>query len=158
MIAVVLMFALTVHAVSSASCQLGWKEYKGFCYAFFTEDSLTWFDASATCLVYSARLASIENESENDFLVTELAAKNSGDTWVGGTSMLHEETWKWVPVQKPIIYTNWSDGEPNSPEKERCLELRKDTAYKWNDNLCNAAQSFICKRKMTQDIPEQNRK
>ena len=44
-----------------------------------------------------------------------------------------------------LVYTNWSNGEPNNGSGiEDCVETRWDHGTKWNDGSCADLQPSIC--------------
>ena len=64
--------------------------------------------------------------------------------WLGG--QLIEDKWQWVGrVTGPILYSFWSDSEPNSKGVEKCLETNQD--FTWNDNLCSSQYQYaLCEK------------
>ena len=53
----------------SVSCQEGFAYYRNNCFAFFLA-TLNWDDAQADCASKNAALASIHNQDENDFVLS----------------------------------------------------------------------------------------
>ncbi|CAL1529706.1 unnamed protein product, partial [Lymnaea stagnalis] len=48
--------------------------------------------------------------------------------------------------KEPVMFTDWSRGEPNYLTNENCLTLEKSMAWKMNDNICTASSqgTFLC--------------
>ncbi len=72
------------------------------------DTGLFWSDAKTACKNLGAHLATISNQSENDW-VNNLA----NGAWIGGTDEDQEGSWKWI-TGEPWSYTNWRAGEPNN--------------------------------------------
>ena len=54
--------------------------------------------------------------------------------WLGGR--LIGDQWQWVGrVTGPILYSFWSESEPNGQGGETCLDASYD--FTWNDLSCN---------------------
>ncbi|BFZ20733.1 hypothetical protein BsWGS_23772 [Bradybaena similaris] len=142
------LIALTIQCVFSR-CQDGWTLNKGFCYGF-SADFLTWNDAAAMCLVYGARLVQIDSLEKNNWLASEMAARQMVNIWVGGSCRFHTNLWVWVPSYKQMKpFTNWYPGQPDNPLGEQCIEIHQGRQYKWNDLACGYALRYICEKSVT---------
>ncbi|XP_018569917.1 perlucin-like isoform X2 [Anoplophora glabripennis] len=106
-----------------------------------------YYQATQFCNFHKMRLLTVTSQKENDFL--EKAIHDLGVSrfhfWTSGT-VLPSGHWVWMSSGRPIIYTNWGNGEPNgSRVKEVCLEMRiLDQGFAWNDLECSTNLYFIC--------------
>ncbi|ENN76496.1 hypothetical protein YQE_06949, partial [Dendroctonus ponderosae] len=53
----------------------------------------------------------------------------------------------WFNSGKPLIYTNFADGQPdNAGNDEECVEffMPLEKSYKWNDINCGHKAGYIC--------------
>ncbi|XP_068247799.1 uncharacterized protein [Palaemon carinicauda] len=64
---------------------------------------------------------------------------------LGATDEETEGTWNNVKTGKPITYSAWGPGEPNSGANDNCLVLRNDMPF-WGDLECAARHCFPCGR------------
>jgi len=79
------------------------------CYKF-SSSTLRWNSAKSACEALGSKLAVLNSQDEQQFLVTKVVNK----AWIG----LHRDPndtsrWLWVDGSY-AIYTNWNDGEPNN--------------------------------------------
>ncbi|XP_062614265.1 C-type lectin lectoxin-Phi1-like [Saccostrea cucullata] len=109
---------------------------------------LTWTQSQAWCSGIGGKLAEIETEKENDFIVNNSLSEATtvGDgVWVGGTNKETEGLWKWASTNTNITFFNWKENEPNNYlEQENCLELAGMEGWLWNDNYCEHSLRFLC--------------
>ncbi|KAI4890120.1 hypothetical protein NFI96_010762 [Prochilodus magdalenae] len=110
--------------VISRLCPYGWSKYGGRCFKFFSTN-LRWADAEATCLAYSANLASLHSYGEFYF-VRQLIIQAAGSvisTWIGGNDAVKEGKWFWSDGSK-MVYQIWNNGQPDDFNgEEDCLEI-----------------------------------
>ncbi|KAF5901588.1 ladderlectin-like, partial [Clarias magur] len=64
-------------------CPFGWIKYGTRCFRLM-RTSLSWVSAEAQCVVLQARLASVRNVEENDFLLGLLDMADVYAAWIGG--------------------------------------------------------------------------
>ncbi|KAJ8942132.1 hypothetical protein NQ314_010149 [Rhamnusium bicolor] len=67
--------------------------------------------------------------------------------WTSGLRLPNGTQWIWMSTGRPMVYTNWSPGEPEDAKDydEKCVELRMtDGKLKWNDVNCTRQLYFIC--------------
>jgi hypothetical protein len=80
------------------------------------------------------------------------------DYWTSGSLLATapntpSTTWNWL-TGVPINYDDWGQGEPSSPETERCLAILVGygSSVKWNDAPCEFRQdsllttAFVCEQ------------
>ena len=55
--------------------------------------------------------------------------------------------YKWVAGGSDVPYYNFNTevGEPNNISGERCVEMREEYDYMWNNKSCEARLTVICK-------------
>ena len=63
--------------------------------------------------------------------------------WTGGLNV--NGTFVWLDGTRVPLETggHWKEGEPNK-ETEKCIELRKDIDYQWNNKQCYKQCCPIC--------------
>ena len=121
----------------------------------FCEDQVTWYTAEFVCDEAGGNLVTINNASENAFLLsTALALRPDTATdgnvawWIGYTDEDSEGNFEWVSGSSSG-YTNWNSGEPNDAGfgGEDCAVLSY-FGGDWNDLPCwfsfSSYQTFIC--------------
>lgn len=70
--------------------------------------------------------------------------------WVSGTDLAEKDRYVWMSTGEPMVYTNWSNGEPNhvvteNGEVEHCVHFQpQNLGSTWNDNICSYPTYFIC--------------
>ncbi|KAK5971729.1 Lectin protein type II [Trichostrongylus colubriformis] len=142
-----------VRPVFEAVYREGWFIFreKKMAYKVF-RDRKTWAEADEACMSEGARLASIHDEEENDFI--RIIAGNIPDgigyedqIWIAGKKK-KDGSWDWGDGSF-WHYLNWSPGEPNNAEgREDCLQLlaHPELNGKWNDYFCDAKLAFVCRK------------
>lgn len=106
---------------------------------FYNPLSQTGNDAQAWAQNYGANLISVQSASENSCIVTELNNNGfSGVIWIGFNDGANEGIHVWYD-QSPVIYTNWSGGEPNNSGNEDCVQIYPNGM--WNDLSCTSGGS-----------------
>ncbi|XP_036444603.1 galactose-specific lectin nattectin-like [Colossoma macropomum] len=129
------------HAVLSDT---DWKPYGSREFKFFGIKT-TWDEAEKTCVRNNAHLASVHDESEDDFIKRLIHAHASQDvpTWLGGyNSKTARDRWYWTDGSH-FDYADWAPGEPNG--SGRCLQTNFQGA--WDDLVCSYNRHFVCARK-----------
>lgn len=82
--------------------------FNGHAYKVFNQ-SMTWIDAKSFCEHMGGHLVTITSEEEQKFL--NALDMDSNLFWIG--LYFEANQWRWVTAE-PIVYTNWSAGEPSS--------------------------------------------
>ncbi|XP_076077316.1 hemicentin-1-like [Mytilus galloprovincialis] len=95
-------------------CPSGWIYNENSCYLFtITSYGIPWFGAKTFCEEHGAKLAEIETESEDKYILSNMKNLGSRDYfWLGGRDDEVEGSWKWSSGT-PFTYTHWLPGEPN---------------------------------------------
>ncbi|XP_049338839.1 C-type mannose receptor 2-like [Astyanax mexicanus] len=107
-------------------------------------NKLNWTEAQKYCRENFTDLATIENQEEMD-AVKAAVNGTSGHFWIGLRQIPEQQdgSWIWSDKSNPS-YTDWNTGEPNSPEKDNCVELWSESEYRWNDAGCTYPSPFVC--------------
>ncbi|KAK7492735.1 hypothetical protein BaRGS_00016040, partial [Batillaria attramentaria] len=97
------------------------------------------------CKSLGGKLAEIESSEENTF-VKGLAQQAGRSTWLGGSDMKSEGTWKWESSGNNIQFTDWESRQPDNYGKagQDCLLLWSSRSYRWDDEWCNRSTYFVC--------------
>ena len=122
----------------------GWKMFNSHCYKF-VQTRKNWSDAKNYCNGLSSYLVTIHSQAEKDF-VASLTRNYARRTWLGFSDVASEGVWVWEDGKPWGSYTAWVSGEPNDyGYGEDCGERYGSNL--WNDNDCNALNSFVCKKR-----------
>ncbi len=106
---------------------------------FYNPISQTGNAAQAWAQNYGANLISVQSATENNCIVNDLNTHGfSGIIWIGFNDVASENNFVWYD-QSPIVYTNWSGGEPNNSGDEDCVQIYPNGM--WNDLSCTSSGS-----------------
>ncbi|KAI8482529.1 hypothetical protein Bbelb_397650 [Branchiostoma belcheri] len=140
----------------------GWRQYNNHWYKLM-KDKVCWTTAKSACERVGAKLASVRDQGENNFIKELVVGAPRGHVpyvWLG---LLREgDQWKWTDGSR-ATYTNWAPHEPNNNKLiswgkgENCGGVYSETGKKWiilrwselgqwNDNTCSWKYPYICKR------------
>uniref|UniRef100_A0A914E3D7 C-type lectin domain-containing protein n=1 Tax=Acrobeloides nanus TaxID=290746 RepID=A0A914E3D7_9BILA len=129
---------------SPSSCPQGATQNGNFCYKPVGEPK-SWVYAQIDCGSQGGNLASVQNAFDNNFLVG-LAKTNFGSPsafWIGGTSLLNNDSsWSWVDGSK-MNYSNWAPGRPRNTDSYDSIQVHVPNGY-WYDTPRAANLSYIC--------------
>ncbi len=91
-----------------------------------------WDEAEAEAVSLGYHLVSIQNQAENDWLVSTFGS--SSIYWIGFSDAAQEGNWVWSDGS-PVTYTNWYPGMPdnNAPNGEDYAFINDWGVGKWND-------------------------
>jgi len=84
--------------------------------------------AHANALAAGGYLATISDAQENQFI----SAMHPDRIWIGFTDRDVEGTWRWITTE-PVVYTNWSGGEPNNAGGNEDWAVINWSGSTWND-------------------------
>ncbi|KAL4229236.1 hypothetical protein ACF0H5_012275 [Mactra antiquata] len=129
-------------------CQQGWLPFRESCYKVIMRPA-SWTDAQTICGQNAAKLASIRDKPEQDFITGNLHhVKDSWDGyWIGLNDRQIDNRFQWTDGST-VTYTQWNTREPNNymNHNEDCV-LMIHTNGKWNDELCSARRAgMVCKK------------
>ena len=99
-------------------------QYEGHSYTL-TSLETNWTDAEAEAVLLGGHLVTINNEQEQNFLVSTYLSGNDATTkryWIGLNDQAIEGTFIWASGQ-PVTYTNWHPGEPNNQNNEDYVQM-----------------------------------
>ena len=95
---------------------------------YYRTTAATWTDAQAQAVALGGNLVTINDPTENQFLVN--AFGTSEYFWIGYTDAAQEGVWKWVDGQQSA-YTNWHGGQPDNSGNEDYAHFYSSGT--WND-------------------------
>ncbi|XP_030015951.1 macrophage mannose receptor 1-like [Sphaeramia orbicularis] len=117
-----------------------WQPFKGYCYKFFTEET-DWIHASASCIRHDAKLLSIEDPSEQDFIFNSIKMLDDSahTVWIG---LIRSKKGAWLWSDGTVMdYTNWGEGQPS--EYNNAVIVLSDG--KWRSAFHWFNKPYICK-------------
>jgi len=107
-------------------------------YLFCMNKEYSWWQADYFCKNTGGRLAEIDSEELNAFLMANITK----DSFIGFTDASDENNFVWTSGLNSD-YRNWDEHQPdNYHENENCASLRVNG--KWNDLNCGSKKAFIC--------------
>jgi hypothetical protein len=103
---------LAIMEVMASSPTWEFNPTNGHYYALTEE--LSWEDAESQAVSWGGHLVTINDQAENDWLVSQYNDPGSDNQWIG-LSRTTTPDWEWVSGE-PVSFTNWrpSTGEPNN--------------------------------------------
>ncbi|MFT5682674.1 MAG: hypothetical protein ACI8RZ_003598 [Myxococcota bacterium] len=105
---------------------------------------MPWTEAATQCAQLGARLVSIEDEGENDWLDPLVDATSEGLWWTGGSDLDEEGVWTWEGAGE-MTWTAWGPTEPNNWDGvEHCMHLNFYTDGAWDDTSCDGERPYVC--------------
>lgn len=110
-----------------------YTDFKGHLYLLY-DNAGSFSEARSLCESYGGHLATITSKEEDEYIYNWLIGFNVLDAYFGlfkGSNGL-----EWV-TGEPVLYTNWSPGEPNSSSESYGEYYHKSDPGTWNDNDFN---------------------
>uniref|UniRef100_A0A672HWD3 C-type lectin domain-containing protein n=1 Tax=Salarias fasciatus TaxID=181472 RepID=A0A672HWD3_SALFA len=99
------------------------------------EEKKKWKDAQSYCRINYTDLAMIENDQENQKVLSLITGH---EVWIG----LYREPWMWSDGSNSS-FQNWRTGEPdNEGYSQSCAAEYPD--HDWDDSPCQSEIPFIC--------------
>ncbi|XP_068563188.1 L-selectin-like isoform X2 [Cebidichthys violaceus] len=126
-----------------AKTTLGWKYH-------YSKTTMNWIQARQWCQTNYTDMVVIQNQAENDYLVSWLPdRKTTPYYWIGITKKHMNETWTWIGNNSTWIgEQSWAANEPNNNHiTEFCVEIYVNTGKnrgKWNDEKCASLKYPVC--------------
>ncbi|XP_032090962.1 macrophage mannose receptor 1-like [Thamnophis elegans] len=112
-------------------------------YQINSGSALTWDEARKSCQQQNSELLSINELYEQAYL-TGLTQNSEANYWIGLNNPDFDNGWQWISDQ-PLKYLNWAPGSPSSETGKTCGLLQGRNG-KWENNLCELKNGYICKR------------
>jgi len=115
----------------------------------------TWEHSRAHCKRWGGDLAKIDSADKLSQLLetwkawqTVNGTLNQGRLWIGAKDVDELRAggtpgWRWISDGSRVEFTDWSEGEPNGPGKERCVFLNMPAGH-WYDGRCDGRNAFVC--------------
>merc|ERR1719495_317 len=127
------LFFLFGSALAACPNVPGWMQLNGTCY-LTSPSPLTWFQAEEFCGVKGGYLAEIQSEQESRLVASILHQEKA--YWIGLTDLANSGHYVWQHSFKPLTWSNWRAGSPDSAS-QHCVEMYwTKSDWKWNDNDC----------------------
>ena len=141
-----IVFVVFVTVQIQVGSSIYWRKYgeKEFTYV---GDKLKWFEAQTVCQSLGGRLAHVNTDAENQFLISMTDKKSF--VWLGAADIHQEGDWKWYNPETPMSFTYWSSNgpQPNDGRSSNCLAYWvSSVGYKWADVSCRAQCHSICEK------------
>ncbi|XP_012496672.1 PREDICTED: CD209 antigen-like protein 2 isoform X2 [Propithecus coquereli] len=135
-------------------CPWDWTFFQGSCY-FFSDSQRNWHDSITACQDVGAQLVIIKGEEEQNFLQLQSSRRNRF-SWIGMSDLTHEGSWQWVDGSPlpPSFTKYWQQNQPDNFENEDCVEFVDSS---WNDQKCDIARFWICKKSAASCSSEEGR-
>ncbi|XP_056133956.1 L-selectin-like [Lampris incognitus] len=111
---------------------------------------MTWREARLWCQTHYTDLVVIQNQEENNHLVTVLSDRTASPYyWIGIKRTLESEIWSWVGDNSTWIGNqSWAEDEPNNAhDMELCVEIyvnQNKNRGRWNDEKCSSRKYPAC--------------
>ncbi|MFM8295591.1 MAG: choice-of-anchor L domain-containing protein, partial [Microcystaceae cyanobacterium] len=96
---------------------------------YYLTTATSWTDAQAQAQIMGGNLVTINDATENQFLINAFAGEQF---WIGYTDQAEEGLWQWISGETSS-YTNWSGGEPNNYGEEDYAVTNWVSPGTWND-------------------------
>ncbi|XP_020788806.1 L-selectin [Boleophthalmus pectinirostris] len=116
----------------------------------YSNVTMNWAAARKWCQAKFTDMVVIQNQLENDYLVSLLPQRNSSPYfWIGITRTYANETWRWIGNNSTWMGSeSWDENEPNNDHSaEFCVEIytsRGRKRGKWNDEKCSVLKYATC--------------
>jgi hypothetical protein len=102
---------------------------------YFLLEPSSWTAAEAKAVSLGGHLATVRDADENEFIRASVAGFDGNDrrVWLGLNDFKSEGSFVWTSGE-PVVFTNWSGGEPNDfGGAEDAVEMFGSNGL-WNDN------------------------
>lgn len=126
-----------------AESTLGWTYH-------YSKNTMNWTEARRWCQAHFTDMVVIQNQRENDYVVSMLPNRTrSPHYWIGITKNHKNETWTWIGNNSTWISEHsWAKNEPNNDHStEFCVEIylkKGSDRGKWNDEKCANKKFAVC--------------
>ncbi|XP_058503847.1 uncharacterized protein LOC131471352 [Solea solea] len=98
-------------------------------------------DAKSYCREMYTDLGTVRNLADMNDLVTAAASATTVRAWIG---LENGAVWKWhwTLPEHQLVYSNWSEGEPQIKNQDACAAM--DEHGKWFESDCGDKRGFVC--------------
>ncbi|XP_019647420.1 PREDICTED: deleted in malignant brain tumors 1 protein-like [Branchiostoma belcheri] len=103
--------------------------------------------AGQTCRDEGARLVVIKSAELDTFIDNRIKTTYAAETWIGLddlTAPASQYRWSDGSVLGSGDFNDWSPGQPDTIYREKCVEIRPQFSYHWNNHHCNLPKNYIC--------------
>lgn len=147
--------AVTLARPAGAQCAVGFTPvfYAATfsCYRLTTVD-VDWVAAQSNAVSLGGYLAAIGSAAENAAARSYVnGALAQMSVWIGLTDEAVEGTFVWVNGE-PVVFTNWSAGEPNNFGNEDYTEMVSNG--QWNDLASSSRRFGLVEQVLVSAVPE----
>lgn len=125
------------------SVTLGWTYHN-------SNYTMNWQKARQWCRTKYTDMVVIQNQEENDYVVSILPNRTQSPYyWIGITRKHKSEEWTWIGNNSTWVGSNsWAKNEPNNNHNtEFCVEIYVNGGTnrgKWNDEKCSQLKYAVC--------------
>lgn len=122
---------------------LGWTYH-------YSNSTMIWKAARQWCRSYYTDMVVIQNQDENDYMVSILPNRTKSPYyWIGITKKHKTDPWTWIGNNSTWVGNHsWAKNEPNNNENtEFCVEIYVNGGRnrgKWNDEKCSQGKYAVC--------------
>lgn len=130
-----------VEDVAEATQPIVWN---GHVY-WFRPEPVAWTTARNACAAKGYYLATINNQTEQDWINTQLA-NQTGNWWIGYNDRVTEGVFSWVAGGS--IFNYWQAGEPNDSANnfaQDCVAMTTPSG-RWYDLGCGSLRNYLCEK------------
>ncbi|XP_041647347.1 L-selectin-like [Cheilinus undulatus] len=119
---------------------------------------MNWTQARQWCQTEHTDMVIIQNQEENDYLVSVLPNRTKSPYyWIGITKKHKNENWVWIGDNSTWIGNgSWAANEPNNNHStEFCVEIYVNQGVnrgKWNDEKCSNKKMVACFKAQCNEI------
>ena len=111
-------------------------------------EQLTWHEAKRKCQEMGGRLAQVNSQAENDFLVKLAVERKLAAVWLGATDEVEERTWLWSSGAG-LAFNNFTNGQPDRSRsgKRYLVMMLKDQVGRWCNQPSQSddwSPGFVC--------------
>lgn len=110
-------------------------------HAYYLLEQSTWTEAEALAVSMGGNLATVNDQSENDWIWNTFSDDGARSLWIGFTDQEEEGNFVWTSGES-ITFTNWELGQPSNDlvgQPEHYTEMRwgvkhyEEIPGHWND-------------------------
>ena len=127
----------------NGGCPCNLYHRSGHAYLFCIT-ALDWTASQSACASRGYALATVNNSSENTWLIATATSIDSWLWWIGYNDVAYEGHFVWDSGETPG-YEIWDTGQPdNGSGTEDCVQIGGIYGYGWNDDQCYWTFPYVC--------------